>query len=335
MTIQEIINNFVTPSFGDEKKWRQLFVALLASFIFLIIPILVAIIFPFIKKGKLSEKGTVIIYTFSTGFFITLSLFGFLREALEGSTLELNNYNYPDWKVYVINALIVGGGLSFGISLAFLIKWIIKISAVSKVKKDPHASQLIHSHDFGEEHVEHYHIDKHTHTRECEKQAKSSKRMKAIALFLLLTHRVPAGLVIGYSLNSLFDTISKTSSVINLAFLISFILHLIPEEIIFFYRLKSMGMSNSKSTILSISSLLILVPLIIIGIYAGAPLYETKFVKSIVWASVSGIFLFTSIVEFLPEVLNMKYDKKMVTYILISFFVAIIICSIILSFHKH
>ncbi|WAM01367.1 hypothetical protein NWE60_01870 [Mycoplasmopsis felis] len=77
-------------------------------------------------------------------------------------------------------------------------------------------------------------------------------KLKLIALLLLLTHRIPEGLLIGYSLNQhipVDGVIYSQNSALTTAYFLSLIFHLIPEETIFYLRLRESGLSPWKNFI--------------------------------------------------------------------------------------
>ncbi|MFL1058536.1 hypothetical protein ACJONP_04475, partial [Mycoplasmopsis synoviae] len=95
---------------------------------------------------------------------------------------------------------------------------------------------------------------------------KTSQKIKIVALVLILTHRVFVGLLFGWSINQLIE---GSTSNLTWAFIISFWLHLISEELVFYYRLREAGYSRWKSFTFSVLGLSILIPFMIIGVYGA------------------------------------------------------------------
>ncbi|OAB48994.1 ZIP family metal transporter [Mycoplasmopsis gallinarum] len=336
-----LIQNF---GFGNENLAKFTF-TLLVSLIILTIPILISLIFPLITKGRLSKKTTVLIYAFVTGFFICMALFGFARESLETVTTrgfsDKNLINAPKWQLYLVNITIVGGGIALGLSIAYGLRKLGTIISKNKnLINDPEASAFIHSHELSHDndHIHYAHgiAPDHSVKRPYKVDNASRAENKVLALLLLLTHRIPAGILIGYSLNAFFvSSNSLQFGGLSLAFMISFILHLIPEQIIFYYRQREMGISRLKASLWTIGSLLLFFPLMLIGIYLGKYLNEYWYLNALISAIVAGIFLFTAVVEFLPEFYHSHHDKKIFRIVMLIFMLGIVICAMILSFHEH
>nr|WP_307921810.1 hypothetical protein [Mycoplasmopsis bovis] len=65
---------------------------------------------------------------------------------------------------------------------------------------------------------------------------------------LLLLHRIPEGFLIGFIISGIENKGITSTSV---AFLISLILHLIPEQVLFYYRQREIGWSRAKALFIS------------------------------------------------------------------------------------
>ncbi|VEU78396.1 ZIP family metal transporter [Mycoplasmopsis columbinasalis] len=323
----------------SETNLAKFYFVLIAALIFLGIPILLVVILTFIKKQQLSKKGTVILYAFVTGFFITLAFFGFAREALEISSTQAGARGYTTNQIYGWNILLVGFGLALGVGFGFGLKKLVDYIAKSKViRNDAHASAFVHSHDLlhdndAHDHTSHSYAPDHSVT--IATQTQSQQKNKIVALLLILTHRIPAGLIIGYSLNSFFEVGIGSFNAISGAFLISFVLHLIPEILIFYFRQLEMGVTRAKACGWSIASLLMLIPLMYIGIYLGKYINQVWQLSAFLQACVGGIFVFTGVIEFLPEFYHAHHEPKIFKRVMFAFFLGIIVCVIILAFHTH
>lgn len=304
--------------------------------ILLLIPIFISLLLPFFFK-QLNNKTKTYLYAFVTGFFIVMSLFGFMREALEISSVN----SQRDWGenyVYISNILIVAGGSLIGIFISFFIKYIISYKVNKKLLASKQMSAFVHVHDHDKSNVHsHTHPDiifnKHDSvelTKDINK--KSESKLKFVALLLLLTHRIPEGIILG---NSISLIVEGSSNDITIAFIISLILHLIPEEIIFFYRLREAGYSKWKAVLISISGLLLFLPFMLIGSIIGKYILQNWVIYAAMQSLIGGIFLFTSLVEFFPEFYHSNFDKKSWVKTLIFLFAGIIISIFILSFHLH
>ncbi|MFL1058663.1 hypothetical protein ACJONP_05180, partial [Mycoplasmopsis synoviae] len=55
---------------------------LIFAAILLVVPLIIALVFPLIKK-KLNRDKKIYLYAFSSGFFIMLATIGFIKEGLE------------------------------------------------------------------------------------------------------------------------------------------------------------------------------------------------------------------------------------------------------------
>lgn len=303
------------------------------------LPFLVTLIFAF-SKGKLSKTSYVYLYSFICGFFITMATFGFLKEALEISSVHSVNYaNGNKWITYAWNIFIVVSGLTLGLLFAWGIRSLIRHSAKRKIFKDKTASVFVHTHDLSHDHHdEHHHSEiapshlEHIHNDEHDE---SNPIYKMVAILLLLVHRIPESFLIGYIISTIGANTSHVITSVAIAFIISAVLHLIPEQLVFYYRLREMGKSRSKSLIFSSASLLIFLPFMFLGTYTGVYIYEFWQLRGIIQSFVGGIFIFTSIVEFLPEFYHAHHDKKVFKWTIVLFFIGIIICAFILSFHQH
>ncbi|APJ38335.1 ZIP family metal transporter [Mycoplasmopsis pullorum] len=315
--------------------------------ILILIPALIGLILP-LFKNKLNNKTKVYMYSFVTGFFLVMSLFGFLREALEQTStsgaLWLSS-KFPNsssnW-IYLVNIAIILGGFVVGVLFAFVVKFVISYRLNKKIlSSKSKIAAFVHVHEHGDDKHEHVHPD-FIFNREDTISAsekviveKSESKLKIIALILLLTHRIPEGFILGYSINNLIA--GQGNSDISLAFIISLILHLIPEEIVFYYRLREAGFSSWKAFFVSLIALLLFLPFMLAGSLL-APYIASSYLwwaKALMFAFISAIFLFTSLVEFFPEFYHSNFDKKSWIKVICSLFVGIMFCVFILLFHKH
>ncbi|MEA4115343.1 ZIP family metal transporter [Mycoplasma sp. 744] len=343
------MNNFIEllkNAHGNLLDWdadkeillAKFYLVLISALIILGLPTIIIFILPIFKKNQLSKKTTVLLYAFSTGFFICLALFGFLREAIEISSSKI--LEQTTWQIYGWNILLVGIGLIIGLLIAFGLRELVrKISSSRLIKNNSQAQLFIHSHDLEHDNDVHTHTihdyapDHHIDLKN--KSKKTTSAPKFLALLLLLTHRIPAGLLIGYSLTNFIDNSTKQFGALNIAFIISFILHIIPEILIFYYRQLEMGIKKWRAAWITLASILIFIPLMLIGIYFGSFINSSPKIIALMQAIVAGIFLFTAIVEFVPEFYHSHHDKKIFKIVIFVFLLGIVLCAIILSFHTH
>ncbi|MFV8477626.1 ZIP family metal transporter [Mycoplasma sp. VS410B] len=390
MSLQDLYLR-LTDSVGGNQNLATFIVVLVTLLILLSIPTLLSFILPLFHrlKDRKFKSFTFYLYAFSTGFFIALALFGFLRESIETSSHGAIDYypGAPENKniVYGLNIATVVTGLIVGLLFSFTLKFVITYRINKALKKDKNMSVFVHEHGdhehhhdarhvhskknveilqlenknslaifkdktlyTGDKYIHHHDHDNHYHDHahpdyifgqeENLAQAeeaiiyKTSPKMKVIALLLLLTHRIPEGILLGYNLS--LATEGKLNN-LSTAYFISLVLHLFPEESIFYFRLREAGFSKVKSLLLSFLGLSLFLPFMLIGAYAGAKINDLWWLKAGMFAAIAGIFLFTSIVEFIPEFYHNHIEKKKWFFILFSLFVGIIVAVFILSFHSH
>lgn len=300
-----------------------------------LIPFLVTVIFA-LSKEKLSTKSNIYLYSFICGFFLTMATFGFLKESLEISSIYGANHN--KWITYGWNILVVVGGLSFGLLFAWGIRSLIRYAAKKKISKDKEASVFIHTHDLAHDHGDDHHDHQiaPTHLEEIKTEEKSENHpsYKLVAILLLLVHRIPESFLIGYII-SIMGQGTHVITTVSIAFWISAVLHLIPEQLVFYYRLREIGKSRAYALWTSSASLLIFIPFMVLGAWVGKYICDVWQLRAIVQSFVGGVFIFTSIVEFLPEFYHAHHDKKVFKWTILLFMLGIIICAFILSFHQH
>ncbi|WP_027334193.1 ZIP family metal transporter [Mycoplasma elephantis] len=308
---------------------------LIISLFLISIPIVISILVPlFIKKPK--KQLSIYIYAFVTGMFVILGSFGYLREAIEITSRGYNAASSQN-QIYLGNILIVFGGATLGISIAFMIKmliwWIIKRKSDIKNSVFIHVHE--HGHHNGEEEHTHIHDDVIFNKNDIVDLQNNNKNIKNkwTALVLLLGHRVPEGLLIGLSLYRLI--MGDPNSTISIAFFISFVLHTVPEEIVFFYRQREMKIKPFFAVLNSICAIALLIPFVFIGIYCGSFIMKNNFLQAFIMAIVGSIMLFTALIEFLPEFYHHKMGKRTWLTTILLLFVGILFTILILCFHVH
>ncbi|MCE6115509.1 ZIP family metal transporter [Mycoplasmopsis agalactiae] len=326
--------NVLYSSLGYNQP-LAIFIAILVVFVLIaIIPFLVNLIFAFTKE-KLNSKGTVLLYAFMCGFFLTMATFGFLKESLEISSINTSAILNSDFKIYGWNILVVVGGLIIGIGFAALVRQLVRKSINSKIATDKSARLFLHSHDIGHDHGDmdhHEHEIAPSHDIQISSNAQSKPAYKLVAILLLLLHRIPEGFLIGFIISGIE---SKGITSTSVAFLISLILHLIPEQVLFYYRQREMGWSRAKALFISTLCLFLFLPAMLLGGYLGKHIYSIWQLRAMVQSFIAGIFIFISILEFLPEFYHAHHDKKLFFWTIFVFMVGIIFCAFVLAFHKH
>ncbi|UUD35839.1 ZIP family metal transporter [Mycoplasmopsis citelli] len=327
----------------SSQNVAKFIIVLLFLGILLFIPIIISVLFPFVKQ-QLNARSKVYLYAFTTGFFIVMSTFGFMRESLEISSIYSDALIPSNWTnrslyIYGYNILLVGGGVFFGVVLAYFIKFVISYRINTKLLASKKMQVFVHEHS--DEHGGVHTHEHPTHIFNAQDNAvvientltdKVEAKLKVIALVLLLTHRIPEGLLLGYNINLLLQGQSNS---LSLVFIFSLILHLIPEEIVFYYRLRDSGFSKWTSLFISVFGLFLFLPFMLIGVYSGNFIDSAWEMKSFIFATIGGIFLFTSLVEFFPEFYHYKMSKKRWFKVIWTLFLGVIFAVVLLSIHTH
>ncbi len=289
-----------------------IYIILIVSSIVILIPWLYGLLLPIIKP-TISKRTTMYLYSFSTGFFIILAIFGFYAEAKEELTVYMEGNHFSQGAIWGINIGVIGGGAFLVLGLSILAKLLIakKIS-----KKEELALESNHDHS----HLIYNMND-------------VNPKSKMLALILLLSHRIPGGLIIGFLISNIQH--EGTVSAIDIVFLITFILHIIPEELILYYRQMEMGVKKWTAARNSFLGTLLLVPFIFIGAYASEYISSNVIFVSFLKVCVGSLILFSALVEFFPEFLHNKMDAK-TWYITISLLMLGVVFGLILfSIHSH
>ncbi|MBN4083516.1 metal transporter [Mycoplasma sp. CSL10137] len=326
----------------------KIILVLIFLLILLSIPTILSITLPFAKK-LLNSNIKVYLYAFSTGFFIILATFGFLRESIEQSSLYAFNNNFSTNKTYLYNIFLVGGGSLLGLIIAIVIKFVISYKLNQKLMKSKKLSVFIHEHNHSDGEIHHHSHEEFMSNKDDRINLvedtifveKVEKKLKIIALLLLLTHRIPEGLLIGYSLsqNILSGYYAEMQlsdggvTTLTAAYLFSLILHLIPEELIFYVRLRESGFSPLKSLMISFLGLSLFLPFMIIGVFVN--IGNEKYINSLIYSTIGTIFIFTSLVEFLPEFYHWILNKRKYFFVILMMFIGILFAIFVLSFHSH
>ncbi|WP_426461519.1 ZIP family metal transporter [Mycoplasma hafezii] len=338
--LQEISSK-IMDGVGNEVLGKILIVVIFLL-VLLAIPVGISVLFP-LFKSKLNHRTKVYLYAFSTGFFIVLSTFGFLREALEQAGEATAHSNYSEWGKYGYNIAVVFGGLVGGILFSFTLKFAISYRINKKLLHSKKLSLFIHDHSHehgGEGHVHEHpaHIFSQEDSIELAEEAlaeKISGKMKIIALALLLTHRIPEGFLIGYNLSLTVNGQEAAVTNLTLAYFISLILHMIPEELVFYYRLREAGYGRWNSLLISTIMDMLFLPFMLIGMFAGTSIASNPGAQGALMAIIAGIFLFTSLVEFFPEFYHVEMSKKRWMATIIALFIGVAFAVFVLCFHSH
>lgn len=332
-------NNFLNNiSVHTGSFWGDINInALILSAIVISVPVLIAILIP-IFKAKLGLKSSLFLYSFTTGFFIVLGLFG---EANEGRELAMSSSDDPWISIgNQILVLLVGSiiGLVFATTFKFLIsRKLGKLNLSGPV----------------EDHSDHVAFHNHPHAEEVlfggkglkYQSQKEMARAKAVAIYLVLSHRFAAGFFLGYVIYNIVSPNYGDASAagiehlnhsdhdnVNLAFLIGFFLHLIPEELIIYYRQREIGIGKIRAAVYSVLMVSVLIPFIFLGANLGAYVSDVWQLNGIIHVIVGVLFTFTALVEFFPEVIREAKNQKLWYLTITCLGLGIVLCFFVLAF---
>lgn len=272
-------------------------------------PLFLVFLLP-IFKPTISQKANRLLYAFSSGFFLitaTVLLISESKTHLEENFQQIvsNDIGAKAITATVICAIVLG---------ALVISLIFKF-LFSKNKKGHSAHN-------------------HSHDDEILMLSSENKRTKGFAFFFLFSHKIPDGLIIGL----LCAQIAKSPeiSVANIVFLCSFIIHILPEELITYYRQIDMGIKKSRAALNSFLADCIVIPLIIIGSIIGWFSLENEIAIYIIQLIAAAFLLFLSVVEFLPEFLHdVKIGDKRWYITVFVFFLGVAVALFVICFHDH
>ncbi len=282
--------------------------ALILALVIVLVPILVAFIIPLFEHRKGQLRSTVYLYAFTAGFFVVLGLFG---EANEGRELAADAAAAADpgnfWLAFGYQAAVLLPGGIIGLGGALTFKYLI-----NKKMGNFRSDSLVDPHDSHPPNHNHPHVHEFLFNRQ--NRAKAN-RSKTTAIYLVLSHRLAAGLFLGYIINQVVMANYQTQTPvnppgINLAFFVAFFLHLVPEEAIIYYRQREMGVRRSRSILNSILMVLVLVPFIFLGANIGAFVVDLWWLNGIIHVVVGVLFTFTALVEFFPEIVQEAKNQR-------------------------
>ncbi|MBD5423309.1 MAG: ZIP family metal transporter [Mycoplasma sp.] len=277
------------------------------------IPLIYGVLLP-IFKPKISKRANKYLYAFSSGFFIMMSTVLFIGESKthleEQFTILVNNDTIAAKAITgSIIASVILLGLLFSLGIKYLFAKSFKGKAINTNNHDHDHDKLI------------FNLDDH------------NPRSKAFAIFFLLSHRIPDGLIIGM----LASQIAREGvNVTNIVFLCSFVIHVIPEELIIYYRQIDMGINKTKATINSLIAICAIIPLIIIGSVISWFSWENEIAIHVIQLISASFLLFISVVEFIPEFIHdIKNNGKDWYITILIWIIGIAIGIFVLCFHDH
>ncbi len=272
------------------------------------IPILCGVLLPLLKP-TITKNANRYLYAFSSGFFLIMSTVLFIGESKTHLDEYFASIINNEVAVKTVVGCVIAGVVLFGLLLSLGLKYMF---ARRKAKSEIHT----HSHDEMIFNVSDY-----------------NPKSKAMAIFFLLTHRIPDGIIIGI----LCSQIAREGvTVANIIFLCSFLVHIFPEELIIYYRQIDMGINKKKATINSLIAISLIIPLVIIGAVIGWYSIDNELALHIIQLLSASFLLFISIIEFLPEFLHeIKMSGKAWYITMLIFIIGIVVALFVINFHTH
>lgn len=290
------------------------------------IPILMAL--PLILMGLLSfakvknkpnkSNALIYMYAFSTGMFLMIGAFGFLREGYE--VAKIFTHSSSDKFGSEINRTLVIVGI---IGLSSLIGFTLVIGGrylfIKKSKIDPHSS-----------HEDHNHSDHLISFKDID-----NPKAAWLAIFMLLSHRIIDGFFIGYSIFKIISSQNTFSS--SLMLLITFTIHILIEMAIVYFRQIQYGEKRARAVLYNFLTFLLIIPFIFLGAFTGRFLNDNlQWIQSGLLIMGGSIIVFTAIFELVPEFIHIRNkDTKTLYRTLIIFSISIVTTIMLLSFHAH
>ena len=271
---------------------------------------------------KITQKFIKYIYAFSSGVLIIAALLGLLmegKEDLQESLHHLVEDNklplFNEWLMPII-LIIVGSIIGIGISLT-----------VKHFLHKSHKDSNGHSHThFIENHYEH-------------EQKHSSNQI--LSVIMILSHGIPEGLSMGMIIASGHS--EQDLSAVSWPALIAFTLHNTLDSLLLYFTLRHSGRSRKRSFLWAISSVLIFIPLMLIGASLQNVMYGadgvaslgTFWIMPLIFFIVSTILIWELFSELLPEFIHVRSDSKQVRNLLLTFMLGLIITVIIFAAFGH
>ncbi|PZV98765.1 hypothetical protein [Metamycoplasma auris] len=302
----------------------------LTLFLNLLIYILIIISLPLVMLGifalfknkstkKVNGNALVYMYSFSTGMFLMIGTFGFMREGYEIAKVfthaYLNSETYSEIGRTAILSAIMGISSLIGLAIAIGGRYIF----IRASKIDPH-----------KEHSEHSHSDHLISFKDID-----NPKAAWLAIIMLLSHRIVDGFFIGYAIFRIVWAGNTFSSSIIL--LITFTIHILIEMAIVYFRQIQYGEKKSKAILYNFLTFLLIIPFIFAGAFSGVYISTNlSWIQSSLLTMGGAIIVFTSIFELVPEFIHIRNKDIKTLYITLAVFaLSIAFTIILLSFHTH
>ncbi len=291
---------------------------ILSSIIILILSIV--LIFLYLFNIKTSKNNIKYVYAFSSGFMIVTAIVG---QWVSARTMLINHNHNEEILKTLIYMTIFAFSIIIGSIFAFLIK--------------RYSSKIEHTHLINnEKHIEgHKHAQIHTHLLDTkDEKIIEFKKNKNTLIYMILTHRLPAGLILGI----LLVNFNYRGTEFALSVLITFIFHIVPEIVIIYFAKIENNQNKKQAFIFTFFTKLLIIPFIFIGVLL------TKYVniksEIMFWIIpmlliISGVvMIWGSTFELGPIFIHIFEDKQ--TYrVIFAFIIGLSISMIIQFIHFH
>ncbi|ENY68484.1 Hypothetical protein, predicted transmembrane protein [Metamycoplasma auris 15026] len=283
------------------------------------LPLVMLGIFALFKNKPNQSKngnGLVYMYSFSTGMFLMIGTFGFMREGYEIAKVFTHSYlNFSEIGRTAVLSAIMGVSCLIGLAIAIGGRYIF----IKASKTDPH-----------KEHIEHSHSDHLISFKDID-----NPKAAWLAIIMLLSHRIVDGFFIGYAVFRIWYANNTFSS--SIVLLITFTIHILIEMAIVYFRQIQYGEKKSKAILYNFLTFLLIIPFIFIGAYSGIVISTNlSWIQSALLTMGGAIIVFTSVFELVPEFIHIRNKDLKTLYITLSVFaLSIAFTIILLSFHTH
>ncbi|MGX9340619.1 ZIP family metal transporter [Mycoplasma sp. 128] len=311
---------FFTQSTFNNNYGLTIFVNLLLYILILLLgPMIISFLVGLVKKNVKSSK-MIYLYAFSAGMFLMIGALGFMKESSTGLETWFHSSDQgksltggSSAKEQLYMALIMG--ISSFVGLGLVIGW--RFAMVKLSKEEVHKS-----------HTDHNHSDHFISLTDID-----NPRAAWVAIFMLLSHRIIDGIVLGYSV---FQFTSDDYTNPNISLIVTFNIHILIESLIIYYRQLQYGQTRWKALLYNFYTMLLIIPVMFIGAYSGPLFLKSGWLLPALQTLAGAVIVFTSVFELIPEFIHARNDKPKVVYLtFISFSLSIVFSIILLSFHTH
>ena len=271
----------------------------------------------YIFNIKIKKEKMKYVFAFSSGFLLVTAIVG--QWIVARHELSEHWISKPNFGETVISISVVVSGIIIGTLFAYILK-----------------KKTIHSHT-GEIQM---HDDKtmSNHPTAINTKAEIIKesvehKHKTPVIYMILAHRMPAGLLLGILLVNL-----NSGGAYSLGALVAFVVHIIPEIIIVYYSRIEAGYSRKQSFVFSIFAQIFIIPFVFLGIalshYISTTSQYAFWIIPLMLSMAGIVMVWASIFELAPTFIEIKDNKS--TYKLIITFIIGLTSSLIIQFiHAH